>query len=237
MKVKSSLSIILTAVMLLSMLVLTPISADAVSYADYFTVNSPTDESSFALGSMVDISVTPRKYKYSYWTKLANYPNYIGVEIFKGNESIYYKEFIYNTDGKRILVDYKYWYYPLALGVTQTDTFEPTETGEYTIQFKFWAWKDEYKTKDIVQHEYTFSVYGASEENTILGDADGNGEVDMTDATVIQRVVTMIAVPYDEEQLMRADVDGDGELTVVDATFIQRYSTKVQTPYPIGEEI
>lgn len=71
----------------------------------------------------------------------------------------------------------------------------------------------------------------------LLGDADGNGDVDTADATVIQRAVTKIAVPYDEEQLMRADIDGDENLTIVDATFIQRYSTKVNTPYPIGEPI
>lgn len=71
----------------------------------------------------------------------------------------------------------------------------------------------------------------------LLGDTDGNGDVDTADATVIQRAVTKIAVPYDEEQLMRGDVDGDGGLTIVDATLIQRFAVKVITPYPIGEPI
>ena len=70
-----------------------------------------------------------------------------------------------------------------------------------------------------------------------LGDADGNGEVDMADATIIQRHATMIAVPYDEAQLMHADIDGDGSLSIVDATFIQRYDTHMKVPYPIGETI
>ncbi len=70
----------------------------------------------------------------------------------------------------------------------------------------------------------------------ITGDANGDGDVDSVDATVVQRVATMIKVPYSEEQLMCADIDGDGSLSVVDATFIQRYSTHVRTPYPIGEE-
>lgn len=68
-----------------------------------------------------------------------------------------------------------------------------------------------------------------------LGDANGDGDVDSVDATIIQRVCTMIKVPYSEEQLMCGDVDGDGSLTIVDATFIQRYSTRVKTPYNIGE--
>ena len=77
----------------------------------------------------------------------------------------------------------------------------------------------------------------SDEPELVLGDANGDGEVDTVDATVVQRHATMIAVPYDEEQLMRADIDVDGELTIVDATFIQRYSTKIDTPYAIGEVI
>ena len=71
--------------------------------------------------------------------------------------------------------------------------------------------------------------------NTILGDANGNGKVDITDATVIQRYLTGLSVFYPDETLMNADVDGDGVLTILDATFIQRHVTKINTPYPIGE--
>lgn len=68
-----------------------------------------------------------------------------------------------------------------------------------------------------------------------LGDANGDGEVDSVDATVVQRAATRIQVPYSEEQLMCADIDGDGSLTIVDATFIQRYDSKIAVPYPVGE--
>ena len=78
---------------------------------------------------------------------------------------------------------------------------------------------------------------GAPEEPKKLGDADGSGNVDMIDATVIQRAVCRIAVPYDEDTLMLGDVDSSGELEITDATFIQRFSTMVATPYPIGEFI
>ena len=69
----------------------------------------------------------------------------------------------------------------------------------------------------------------------ILGDANGDGEVDSVDATVVQRAATRIQVPYSEEQLMCADIDGDGSLTIVDATFIQRYDSRIAVPYPVGE--
>ena len=71
----------------------------------------------------------------------------------------------------------------------------------------------------------------------LLGDANGDGEVDVIDATLIQRVATRVSVPYPEETLMQGDIDDDGELTVIDATFIQRYATRVSTPYRIGEMV
>ena len=67
----------------------------------------------------------------------------------------------------------------------------------------------------------------------LLGDADRDGEVTATDATVIQRAIIKITVPNID--MIAADVDGDGELTVTDATFIQRWLIKVECPYGIGE--
>ena len=72
-------------------------------------------------------------------------------------------------------------------------------------------------------------------EPNILGDADGSGEVDAVDATVIQRYVLGFELPHPLNVLMLGDIDGDGELTIVDATFIQRYATHIAVPYPIGK--
>ena len=71
----------------------------------------------------------------------------------------------------------------------------------------------------------------------MLGDADGSGEVDTIDATIIQRHLSKMIVPYPEETLMNGDVDGVGELSVIDATFIQRFCAHMNTPYSIGEMI
>ena len=70
---------------------------------------------------------------------------------------------------------------------------------------------------------------------SILGDADGNGIVNISDTTVIQRYLTSFSVLYSKETLMNADVDGNGVLTILDATLIQRHLAKIDTPYPIGE--
>ena len=95
-------------------------------------------------------------------------------------------------------------------------------------------------TKNNVEYDYfNFDYVGSAGQQPagILGDANGDEDVDSVDATIIQRVCTMIKVPFSEEQLMCGDVDRDGSLTTVDATFIQRYSTHISTPYNIGEPI
>lgn len=70
-----------------------------------------------------------------------------------------------------------------------------------------------------------------------LGDADGSGDVDITDASVVQYKLIGAWVPYREDQLMCADVDGDDSLTMVDATIIQRYSNYIEIPYIVGTRI
>ena len=83
----------------------------------------------------------------------------------------------------------------------------------------------------------------------ILGDADGDGEVTVVDATIIQRVLanfdfTRMDLPegMDAEKFLagvalRGDVDDNGDLESIDVTFILRYNVFMRTPYPIGEEI
>ena len=53
--------------------------------------------------------------------------------------------------------------------------------------------------------------------STILGDADGDGEVCITDATMIQRDVAQI-IKIEEGFRRSADVDSDGIITIMDAT-------------------
>ena len=69
----------------------------------------------------------------------------------------------------------------------------------------------------------------------ILGDADGNGDIETVDATYIQRYIVQIPTPYTKAELMRGDVDDSGELELFDATCIQRYLCQLKTDYPIGE--
>lgn len=66
-----------------------------------------------------------------------------------------------------------------------------------------------------------------------LGDVDCNGQVDIVDATIIQRRLAYIA-HIDGCDITHGDVDGDGSITIIDVTYIQRYLAEIDTPYPIG---
>ena len=83
------------------------------------------------------------------------------------------------------------------------------------------------------------SVFGIPvnmDKTPILGDVDGDGEVLITDATFIQRMIADIRLPFsviDET----ADVDGDGQITVMDATFIQKWLADLNTDERIGKPI
>ena len=77
----------------------------------------------------------------------------------------------------------------------------------------------------------------AEDENAvILGDADGDGEVSILDATCIQRFLASFSVSEKFSE-KAADVDGDGEVSILDATHIQRWLASFETPYAIGEPV
>ena len=74
----------------------------------------------------------------------------------------------------------------------------------------------------------------AADSGYMRGDADGDGSVSITDATVIQRKLAQLPVSAFNEKA--ADVDGNG-LDITDATKIQRYLAEYSDPYHIGETV
>lgn len=60
-----------------------------------------------------------------------------------------------------------------------------------------------------------------------VGDADGDGEVTIIDATAIQR--RLVNLPAKSFQPKAADADCDGEVMILDATEIQRYLAELPT--------
>ena len=67
----------------------------------------------------------------------------------------------------------------------------------------------------------------------IVGDADGNGEITILDATAIRRHLAEIGLKsYDEAA---ADTDEDGNVTILDATQIQRHLAELYAHENIGK--
>ena len=75
------------------------------------------------------------------------------------------------------------------------------------------------------------SVFVSFADGHSMGDTDGNGKIDVIDATAIQRNIAKI-ISLDEETLIFSDVDGDGKVSVMDCTSIQQYVAKIITAFP-----
>ncbi|MBQ9247261.1 MAG: leucine-rich repeat protein [Ruminococcus sp.] len=94
--------------------------------------------------------------------------------------------------------------------------------------------KDSYALSYALHHDITF-VLTDMELITVtymIGDTDGDEEVTISDATLIQRQLADIPVfAFDEKA---ADVDGNG-LSITDVTQIQRYLAGIDDPCNIGE--
>lgn len=67
-----------------------------------------------------------------------------------------------------------------------------------------------------------------------LGDVNGDGTVDVIDATLLQRHLAYITIPS-EYDIMHGDVDSNGIVSIIDVTFIGRYVAKAGVIYPVGE--
>ncbi len=118
--------------------------------------------------------------------------------------------------------------------------FLVTEDGTYTIYFQpywnngwnghFWVVKEtvEESTEESVEESVEASTEAdTTAEPTIeqyYGDANGDGVLDVTDATLIQR--NLAHIEGAEINAALCDVDGDGDVTIADVTLIQRYLAK-----------
>ena len=91
---------------------------------------------------------------------------------------------------------------------------------EYTVNFFSYTDQVEWDGKT-----YTSDAYGRLTEvipEYILGDANGDGRVTISDVTAIQRYIAEIC-DFSRTQFLAADVDKNGAVTIDDATRIQNY--------------
>ena len=74
-------------------------------------------------------------------------------------------------------------------------------------------------------------------EQSMIGDADGSGEINIMDVSVIQFDLANLYVPVEPVVLMNGDVDRDGLLEITDAAYISRYLTSIEIPYSVGSAL
>ena len=71
---------------------------------------------------------------------------------------------------------------------------------------------------------------------TLLGDANNDGAVTISDITAIQLRVAEFPDAGDFSE-QAADADGSGDITIDDASLLQQWLAEFETAYPIGEPI
>ena len=78
------------------------------------------------------------------------------------------------------------------------------------------------------------SINAFSATKYVIGDANRDGSVSITDATTIQ-LYLVGDYKADADFINRADVDADKDISVIDATYIQRLIAQIIDKLP-GEE-
>lgn len=82
----------------------------------------------------------------------------------------------------------------------------------------------------------TTAPQSTSADKILLGDADCNGKVDISDVTAIQKHLASISFLSADGQLC-ANVDGDNRVSIKDASYIQRYLLGITVPYTINQYV
>jgi len=94
---------------------------------------------------------------------------------------------------------------------------------------------DSYAHQYAVDNGIAYILLDEEPEGYLLGDTDDNGDVEVVDATWLQRYIALMNIGVIEDTVMQGDIDGDGDPSIVDAAFIMRYCVGIATPFDIGE--
>ena len=93
---------------------------------------------------------------------------------------------------------------------------------------------------DTVSYVYDYAKNRGNQyvllDGVKLGDADGDGSVNVSDVTTIQRYLAELET-LEGIYLHAADANQDGSVDISDATALQMYIAEYALPYPIGEAI
>ena len=117
--------------------------------------------------------------------------------------------------------------------VLYSDVFEVKElrvssTGNYVAEYMYKGFTFQMEVEII--DDNTADVTG------LLGDANEDSEVNIKDATLIQKDIAKLETLIGTGKAL-ADVDGDEVITIKDATAIQKYIAGITVDFPVGEPV
>ena len=92
------------------------------------------------------------------------------------------------------------------------------------------VWYDSYVYNFAVDNKISYILL----DDVKLGDANGDGSVNINDVTTIQRYLAELET-LEGIYLHAADANQDGTVDIADATAIQMYLAEYEMDYPIGE--
>ncbi|MGN0558661.1 MAG: dockerin type I repeat-containing protein [Acutalibacteraceae bacterium] len=89
---------------------------------------------------------------------------------------------------------------------------------------------------DEIAEKLNFLMFadGTPDNMVMMGDADGDGKVNVKDATTVLKSVASV-IKLTDAQSCAADVNADNKVDVNDATVIQKFCAGIDTYLPIGE--
>ena len=119
-------------------------------------------------------------------------------------------------------------YLYLSDAVTQIGAYAFENDENLIIRCNKSAYAYQYAKDNNIKVEHPFTY--------LLGDADGDGVVNIYDVTILQRVLAHMMDDPDGLFAQRGCVTGE-PLDSIDVTVIQRYLARLETPYPVGETV
>ena len=168
-------------------------------------------------------------------------------QVYNYSDQIYsgyvYPYVTLTKDDGTVLVDNSRRVYDLTGGISRCGRIvipflsaPDLAAGDYTVTFRINP--DHSADKAAPEAFYvnnTDTITFRVRDSYLLGDYDGNGEINILDATKLQRTLAGFRVDLDENAAERGDVNGDG-LSILDVTVIQRYLADLSVPVPVGEK-
>ena len=125
---------------------------------------------------------------------------------------------------------------PMLSGIKYTEYTDPrfssvenVPAGDYTLTYTV---NPDHDYTEAFYYNNTASVEFKVRDSYFIGDYDNNGEVEVIDATLIQRRLEEF-IDADPKAEERGDVDENG-LDIIDVTLIQRSLSDLGIPYEVG---